>query len=372
MRGQAPDTVQRVQRGRRPRTGVGKASGLWTVGLWIALQLVLGRAWADKQMKLSLAVREVARVEGVYAAPLAVSPDGKTWAAGQQRTLALFQGDTPLRALSSVWIESDASLRFSADGQKISSGGRLYSLGDGKELFSPSAERLSEYRERGWEIDAAELSSDLTQCVAWLRYHPSRCCRERGHRDAPTRKPTSPLFVIEVATHKAKALPIEDSFGEFRALAFSRRHLVVGGVRHRAAVFDRQSLAQVAMLPEQGAFYRFVFSADERLLAAIHLGRWLLLYDGERFDRRARIEVLPDGLWISALALSPKLPIAAVSGGDEVLRLYSTEPGDEGRLLWSSKLGHATALAFSASGDELLVALSGPKNRVVRLSLART
>jgi WD40 repeat protein len=247
----------------------------------------------------------------------------------------------------------------------------LYAFADGKALFTASGEELSHHAEPGWEVAAAVLSPDQAQCLAWLKYFPSRCCRDRGHRDSPSFKPASPLFVIDTATRKAVPLPFGDSLGgEYRALAASDRWFAVGGVARHAAVFDRRTLARVATLEEDGAWYSFAFSRDGRSLVGVHLGRWLVVHDTERFTRRARIEVLPDGKWISALALHPVLPVAAVSGWDGMLRLYSIAPSDEGRLLFSRELGQATALSFSPRGDELLCAVSGsPNNRIVRLSV---
>lgn len=353
-----------------------------TKRVWLAVSLLLPTlgtfiAAADTERKLPsqlvIAVQKVSELPNVHASQLAFSPDGNTWAAGQQQQIAIYQGDKPIQQLTSVWLDRDAELRFSKDGTKLAAGGRIYSLPDGKELFAPTAARIASTEERGWEIDAAALSPDLGQALVWMKYHPSRCCREDGHRDAPTRKPPSPIFAIDTRSGTAKPLPIADrGFGEYRALAVSSRHLVVGGVADKASVFDRATLAPVATLVDDGAFYSFRFSADEKTLAAVHLGRWINLYDGQRFTRRARIEVLPDGQWISALAISQALPIVAASGWDGVLRLYSAAAGDEGRLLFGANYGQASALAFSPSGAELLVAVSGPPgDRVLRLTVKR-
>lgn len=341
-------------------------NGLWAVAWAVSLSsLALA---AEPKPGSSLTVREVSTLPSVYAGQLAVAPDGKTWAAGQQREIALFQADKPSRKLTPVWVDSDADLHFSSDGKKLAAGGRVYSLADGKELFAASAQRV--VQERGFEVDAATISPDFAQCLAWIKYHPSRCCREKGHRDAPSEKPASPVFVIDVQSGQTRPLPIEGGdFGEYRALAASRRYFVVGGVAHRATVFDRQTLRPVATLADDGAYYAFRFSGDEKTLAAIHLGRWLLLYDGATFKQRAKIEVLPDGQWLTALAHSPTQPIVATSGWDGMLRLYSSAEADAGRFLWSAKLGQAKALAFTPSGNELLVASTDPE-RIVRLAIS--
>lgn len=323
--------------------------------------------------RLQLEVAVTGEVADGYAGQIAYSADGKQWLAGEQRQISVYEGLRPVQKLSGVWIESGAHLALSSDGKTVAAGGRIYRFSDGKELFAPRGDELSQHSERGWEVAAAVLTPDQAQCLAWLKYTPSRCCRDREHADGPTFKPASPLFVIDTATGKATPLPLGSdtgTFGEFRALAASERWFIVGGVGHRAAVFDRRTLARTATLEEEGAWYSFALSRDSRTLVGVHLGRWLVAYDTERFTRRARIEVLPDGKWISALALHPVLPVAAVSGWDGVLRLYSLAPADEGRLLFSRQLGQASALAFSPSGGELLVAVSGsPKNRIYRLSV---
>lgn len=339
--------------------------GLLGLSVWAQLAFL---AHAETKPGLSLSVREVSTLPGVYAGQLAFAPDGKTWAAGQQREISLFDGDKPIRTLTPVWVDSDADLHFLADGKKLAAGGRIYSLPDGKELFAVSANRA--VHERGFEIDAATISPDFAKCVAWVKYHPSRCCREEGHRDAPAHKPASPVFVIDTQSGQTQPLPIEDGgFGEYRALAASSRYFVVGGVANKATVFDRKTAKPAATLSEDGAFYAFRFSADEKTLAAIHLGRFLIVYDGETFTKRTKIEVLPDGKWLTALAVSPSLPIVAVSGWDGNLRLYSLASSDVGKLLWSGPLGQASAIAFSPQGNELLVAVSNP-NRIVRLAVS--
>lgn len=320
--------------------------------------------------RLQLEVTQSGELADAYAGQIAYLPDGKHWLAGEQREITVYEGLRRVRTIGDVWLDSEDTLAVSRDGKRLAAGGRIYAYADGKELFAARGDELSHHAEPGWEVAAALLSPDQAQCLAWLKYFPSRCCRDRGHRDSPSFKPASPVFVIDTATHKAAPLPIEGSRGEYRALAASDRWLVVGGVAPSAAVFDRRTLARVATLEEDGAWYSFAFSRDGRTLVGVHLGRWLVVHDTERFTRRARIEVLPDGKWISALALHPTLPVAAVSGWDGVLRLYSIAPADEGRLLWSRELGQASALAFSPRGDELLGAVSGsPKNRILRFSV---
>ena len=317
-----------------------------------------------------IAVAPSGELAGAYAGQIAYTPDGRRWLSGEQREITVYEGLQRVRTISNVWLDSEDTLAVSRDGKRLSAGPRIYDFVDGKELFVARGDELSQNEEPGWEVAAAVLSPDQAQCLAWLKYFPSRCCRDRGHRDSPSFKPASPVFVIDTATHKAAPLPIPDGFGEYRALVASDRWFVVGGVAHRAAVFDRRTLARVATLEDDGAWYSFAFSRDGRTLVGVHLGRWLVVHDTERFTRRARIEVLPDGKWISALALHPALPVAAVSGWDGVLRLYSIAPGDEGRLLWSRELGQASALAFSPRGDELLCAVSGaPKNRILRFAV---
>jgi hypothetical protein len=94
--------------------------------------------------------------------------------------------------------------------------------------------------------------------------------------------------------------------------------------------------------------------------------------DTAGFTQRATWEVLPDGPWISAMALHPRLAVVAVSGWDKHLRLYSYAPGEEGRPLALLELGQASAMVFGPSGEALLVAVAGyPHSRIVRLALRR-
>lgn len=319
--------------------------------------------------QFKLAVNQTAVLPDAYAGQMAYSPDGQHWIASEQRSIGVYQGLKRIRQIEGVWVDSSDLLSFSADGKRILSGGRIYNFADGKQTFAPSGESLSQHAEEGWGVAAAVLTPDERQCLAWLKFYPSTCCLETGHRDSPTFKPASPVFVIDPATGSSVPLPLEPrAMGEYQALAASNRLLVASGVVDKTTVFDRKTMSPVATLDVRGAWYGFRFSADGRMLVGIHLGRELVVYDTEHFTRLARFEVLSAGNWISALAVHPKLPVVAVSGWDRVLRLYSLARGDEGRLLYRIELGQASALTFSLAGDELLAAVSGP-NRIVRLSV---
>lgn len=356
-----------------------RALGRWVSGAALCMSLAVAVAAAAEPAAPaavsragSIAVTQTGEIEDAYAGQLAYSPDGRQWVTGEQREIGVYEGLKRVRQLENVWLESEASLAFSADGKRLLAGGRLYNFADGKELFAPNADAISQHTEQGWGIAAAALAPDERQCLAWLKFFPSRCCRERGHHDSPSFKPASPLFVISPKTGEARPLPMPEkhSWGEYGALAVSQQLLVVGGSAPAAVVFNRGTLARVATLDADGAWYGFRFSADGRTLVGIHLGNSLIVYDTRSFARRASFQVLPENQYVSAMAMHPKRPMVAVSGWDGNLRIISLVPGEEGRELYKSQLGQATALAFSPTGAELLAAVSGaPKSRIVRLSI---
>lgn len=320
----------------------------------------------------AIAVTQTGELVDAYAGQLAYSPDGRQWVTGEQREIGVYEGLKRVRQLENVWLESEDGLAFSADGKRLLAGGRIYDFVDGKQLFAPNADALSNHTEQGWGIAAAVLAPDEKQCFAWLKFFPSRCCRERGHHDSPSFKPASPLYVINPKTSEARPLPMAEkhSWGEYRALAASQQLLIVGGSAPAAMAFDRSTLARVATLDADGAWYGFRFSADGRTLVGIHMGHKLVVYDTAHFARRASFQVLPENQYVSAMAMHPKRPMVAVSGWDGNLRILSLARGEEGRELYKRQLGQATALAFSPTGTELLAAVSGtPKSRIVRLSI---
>jgi WD40 repeat protein len=316
-----------------------------------------------------LALVQLDELKGAYAGQLAYAPDGRTWVSGEQQAIGVYQGGARVREIKGVWLDEQSTLAFTADGERLLAGGSIYRFSDGQQLFAARSGALTHDAESGFGVDAAQLTPDAAQCIAWLRFHPSECCRERGHHDRPSSNPPSPVFVIDTRTGTAQPLRLADrGWGEYRALAASSRLLVVGGVTDHATVFARQGLKAVGTLDVDGAFYGFRFSPDGRTLVGIHLGRELVVYDTPQLTRRARFAVLPDGKWISALAVHPKRPVVAVGGWDGMLRLFSIARQDAGRELAALNTGQPSALAFSPTGDELLVAAGDAgKDRILRL-----
>jgi WD40 repeat protein len=325
-----------------------------------------------KNKGLTVQITETWAIPDQHAEPLAFSPDGKLWFAGSQREIFVYEGRRFVRKLAPVWIATGAALRVSSDGKWIGTGGRIYQVSDAKELFVPRAEAFGALREPGWEFANAVLSPDFSSCLAWLKFFPSRCCRERGHADKPSYSPPSPLFLFDTKTAKPEPVPIPSvdwHRGEFGALLLSEHFLVAGGTPQDSAIFSRKPLKHLRFLEIDGSPSGFLMSRDEQTLVATSRGRFLDVFSVPSFSRRAHIEVFPDGKWFSAVALHPSLPIIAVSGWDPLLRVFSLAAPDAGRLVATHPLGQANSLSFSPDGQTLLAATTRDgKHCVVQLS----
>jgi WD40 repeat protein len=94
------------------------------------------------------------------------------------------------------------------------------------------------------------------------------------------------------------------------------------------------------------------FTSDGATLAVVEDCK-LLLWDVAARRRRAALPIAGD--WVYALALHPNRLLAATSGSDQVVRLWSLEPGQERELAALPHEG-VGALAFSSNGDWLAVA----------------
>ncbi len=317
----------------------------------------------------TVTLEQTGEVPDVYVGQLAYSPDGKTWAVGSQRTIGIYQGLEKIREFEG-WLGTLDTLTFSADGKQILIGHTIYDSATGKKLYSANAEEVTQHTERGWAFDSARVSLDGTQILGWLSFHPSRCCRDRDP-GGPYFKPPSPIYVVQVSDGKAIPLDLGDKRGlEFRALAVNDRYFVVGGIGDHIYIFDRHTLARIATIDADGAFQSLTFSADGSTLLGVKQGHELWIFDTATWKKRASWDVLPDSQWVDSIAVNPKLPVVALAGWDEQLQLYSFAPGDEGRLLTKLKLSRSSAMAFSPTGDELLVALNGYKNtRIVRFAV---
>lgn len=304
------------------------------------------------------------------AEQLAFTPDGQFWLAGAQREIAVFQGKQKVRTLGPVWFASGANLRVSQDGKHVGAGGNVYSFSNGKEVFSPRADRVFPHQ-AGFEVAASVLSPNFSEALVWLKFFPSRCCRDRGHHDSPTHLPVSPLFLISTVTGKAKPVPFPQNdwrSQELSALLVSRHFLVAGGTVEKSAVFDRKTLQRVNYLEAEGSFSAFRMTEDEKTLVAQNQLRWLAVFSQPNFAVRVRFLAVPDGKLFSAFAVHPKGRFVAVGGPDEELRFYSLVHGEEGRLLGIHRLGGpSSAIEFDPGGENVLCAVFRDGKRQVVL-----
>jgi len=310
------------------------------------------------------------------------------WLSGEGLEIGVWRGLQRMRTIKNVHLGANDQMSVSTDGRRVIAGQRIYDLADGHPVFPAGAAAPSAGAERGWEFAAAVFAPDETQMIASLEFHPSRCCQGRGpdgeldhSGDRPRWKPEAPIRVVtrasaaEGAAQRLGWLPLPGSISTHeapKATAANGRFFVIGGPASLVWVFVRPSLSLVASLDskDRGSFRSFHFTAAGDVMIGVWLGHILVVFDTATWTERARFEVMPDHNYVEGVAIHPTLPVIVTGGWDENLRVSSLVPGEEGKLLWSKRVGRARAMAFSPSGAELLVSVPGyPKNKVLRYTV---
>jgi hypothetical protein len=307
-----------------------------------------------------LVLEKIGQVEGIGTS-VAYAPDGKTWVTGEQRVVGVYEGLTRVRQLENVWVGTGDRIRFSSDGQRLLIGAAIYSFTDGKPVFGADPDDLLGHKEEGWGLEDRLITSDEKQLLVAFRYHPSRCCRDKGHRDSPSWEPPS---LVALATVPDKQVTYLGKVRGVYGAKFAHNTKVLA-VHHMTTVelLDRATLAPVASVKRDFGFYELAFSADGGALVGSR-GGTIVVMDGTTLAERAAWEVRPEGTW--PLAMHPTLPMFATCGWDGLLRLYSLD----GKELASLQVGKAVALAWHPSGEELVLSAPDyPKSYLIRVAL---
>ena len=298
-----------------------------------------------------------------YAGAIAVSPDGHTWVTDEQEVIGVWTDDQRVREIA-AWPQG--ALSIGRDGKQVRTAAALLDLASGTEVFAvPKLSYGGEGSGAGWSTQAAAWSPDDRQVLLWERYRPTGL--PQGEGGPSYEGPSSKVVVVDARTGKSETLLSDDE--EHQALAVSDRYLVAAGVADAMVVWSRSSRSRVKRVALDEPIYAAQFTPDGKRLIVVAAGHRLAVYDSGSWQRLAEWDVLPDGAFVTAMAVHPTLPLLAAGGDDKKVHLYSLT--HLGRELGGVDLAESPqALAFTAAGDELLVSvITQPSNLIQRYAL---
>ena len=290
-----------------------------------------------------------------YGQRLAVSPNGRTWAAAESAILNIWDGKTLAYAVDTAAYAA-GDLRFSDDAQYVYAGTEILDLQKRALLSLPS---LGESLVAGLPPEEAPPASRFAvQGAAWTpdgrdlvisaQYRPPRL---RGSQESYP-GPWWRVLLLDGRTRALKNSLWEANTPEIRAVACSQRaiaaahqsvmvwerdtfHLIAEGQRHKAGVTDLR------------------FSEDGAWLASADWQGRIVIWDARTLKRIADWVAHSDGAF--AIAIYSPGSLVATGGADAEIKLWAVERRPE--LLGSvATEGEVVALAFYPNGEQLLAA----------------
>ncbi len=291
--------------------------------------------------------------------PVAISPDGRWWAAGSmQGKVCIWEGVRP-QALRLIWqahVEVVWTLAFSPDGRTLATGGYdTVKLWDTEGLISCG-------RSQGEMPHSALLWTAKQDYPRMLVFCRDGSLLASGGGDATVR-------LWEMGAHGANprgtALQTLTHSSGVYAVAFSPdgRLLASGCINGEMRLWERQKTepsTYVEILSTQTSWVTdLAFAPDGRTLVSAHWDRTVKLWEVESLHL---LDTLSD-LHARRLAWSPDGRTLACSGGDKMIWLWDVEEGRCPAVL----LGHAGEVYRLAFAPDSSLLLSGSADSTLRV-----
>jgi len=287
---------------------------------------------------------------------LAFAPDGRSWAAGENGSLALFRDAVFDRRFDLGAHAED--VRFSADGRQLYAGPFTYDRAradfvDSGKPTSAMLTGLPGVSPASYALTRAVTSPDGAEVVLAARFLPPR---KPGPRNAPN-APAGRLLLLQARSFEPIAVLMDGR--PFDTLAVDDRH--IAGVSGASIfVFDRKRRKPIAELTKQlGIIGQLSFSPDGKYLASVSAGRdhLIVLWDTATWSEARSWSGDDEG--VAAVVFHPTRPLLLTGGYDHHVKVWSLADGTlEESLACSTRI---TGLALSPSADRLAVAEDLPE-----------
>jgi WD40 repeat protein len=290
-----------------------------------------------------------------YGRRLAVSPNGRTWAAAESAILNIWEGETLAYAIDTA-AYATGDLRFSDDARYAYAGTEILDLEKGALLSLPS---LAESLIAGlppeeappasrFAVHGAAWSPDGRDLVISARYRPPRLRGSQEHYPGPWWR----VLLLDGRTRALKNSLWEANSPEIRAVTSSRR--AVAAAHQSVLIWERETCQLIAEGKRHKAGVTDLrFSEDGAWLASTDWQGRVVIWDTGTLRWVADWVAHSDGAF--AVAIYQPGSLVATGGADAEIKLWAIQrrPALVGSVATE---GEVVALAFYPNGEQLLAA----------------
>ncbi|MFN6514260.1 MAG: WD40 repeat domain-containing protein [Nostoc sp. CreGUA01] len=308
-------------------------------------------------------LHQLAQLDTGYGKQIAFSSDDRTWVSTNWGILHLWHDLTLEHSLRTPGESIDRVL-FSTNHDQILASPHKFDVNTRQWHNLPSlapnlTAELDTTPSGNFVTTGAVWSADGTELVVFAEHRASR----RPGKTSQWRSPKGRLLLLNGNTRQLEQILWQGNGEIYRTIAVSDRAIVAAYTKIQ--VWDRQTHQLIATLPGHTAVVRDLrFSPDGKWLASVGADRNIFLWDTTHWTQAATWQAHEDDIW--TVAFHPTLPAIATGAWDNQVKLWTFN----GKLLKAETIGsHVEGLAFSATGDRLIVATSGSNAKLIVYTL---
>ena len=306
--------------------------------------------------KLKVKIKKVAELSEGYGRYLAMGRDG-LWVSATSGLFHLWKGMKLQRSLRCRG--STHRVSFSADGKHLFVSPWIYDLEKEQLLDLPMPLSRSLNAEIPmFQPQESALGPEGKRLVLYARYRPSRGSKwSKEDLEGPERR----LVLLDGRSRELVETLWQGRGSELRAITVGKRFIAAGGLE--ILVWDPRTRERVATLSGHSSLVRELrFSPEGSLLASVGSDRQVMVWDTATWSPIQAWQGHKKDVW--AVAFHPTEPILATGGWDKKLVIWSLAGQKRTKLESVSHPGLVEGVAFSPSGDRLVVATRGTDSRL--------